>query len=146
MALRVVLKVVAVLLTLGVAGVAAAAPEASRLMQAPPVWQQVNTNGFGDPQTVEVSALERLVAASMRAPPTFLEGARIFRSQDGLTWDPVTQPGFGEPHDIRTHSILDLVVFNGRLYASTGRSANAGQIWRSLNGSCLGSDGHHRFQ
>ena len=51
-----------------------------------------------------------------------------------MTWTPVTQPGFGNTHDIAPPAILDLTVFNGRLYASTGRG-NAGQIWRTLNGT-----------
>jgi len=104
-------------------------------MQAPPGWQQVNTDGFGDPQTVEVSALEAFNGALYAGTTNFMDGARIYRSQTGLSWVPVTEPGFGEPHDIRAPAILDLVVFNGRLYASTGRSENAGQIWRSLNGT-----------
>jgi len=63
-----------------------------------------------------------------------IDGARIFRSQDGVTWTPVTQPGFGIPHDTAPSAILDLVVFNGRLYASTGQGDGPGQIWRTLNG------------
>ena len=47
-------------------------------------------------------------------------GARIFRSQDGTTWDPVSQPGFGIGTDTRPLAIMDLAVFNQKLYASTG--------------------------
>jgi hypothetical protein len=51
-----------------------------------------------------------------------------------VTWTAVTQPGFGNSHDIAAPAILDFVVFNTRLYASTGRG-NAAQIWRTLNGT-----------
>ena len=124
-----------------VSGVSACAPEASsayspqvpEFAQAVPDWLQVNSNGFGDPQAGEVSALETFSGQLYAGTSNPTDGARIFRSPDGLTWTPVTDPGFGIPHDTAPPAILDLAVFNGRLYASTGRG-NAGQIWRTLNG------------
>ncbi len=66
------------------------------------------------------------------ANPT--DGARIFRSQDGTSWTPVSQPGFGVGTDTRPRAILDLLAFRGGLYASTGRNDNAAQIWRAMDG------------
>ena len=105
-------------------------------VQAMPVpnWEQVNGNGFGDPQTVEVGALAVFNGYLYAGTTNSMAGARIFRSQDGATWTPVTQPGFGNPHDIAPPAILDFEVFNGRLYASTGRGDGPGQIWRTLDG------------
>ncbi len=109
-------------------------------VQAIPNWVQVNTNGFGDPQTGEVTAVEAfnsyLYAGTHNPldPEPLYDGAQIFRSSDGMTWNPVTQPGFGNSHDIAPPAILDFVVFKETLYASTGRG-NASQIWRSLNGT-----------
>jgi hypothetical protein len=100
-----------------------------------PGWQQVNTNGFGDPLTEEVSALAAFKGHLYGGTSNPTDGARIFRSQDGVTWTAVTQPGFGITHDIRPPSILDLTVFNERLYASTGRGDDPGQIWRALDGA-----------
>jgi hypothetical protein len=108
--------------------------------QGTPGWQQVNTNGFGDPQTGEVTALAAfggyLYAGTHNPldPEPLYDGAQIFRSSDGVTWNPVTQPGFGNSHDIAPPAILDFIVFNNQLYASTGRG-NASQIWRSQNGT-----------
>jgi len=101
--------------------------------QSVPDWEQVNSNGFGDPQTVEVSALEVFNGYLYAGTSNSISGARIFRSPDGSTWTPVTDPGFGNPHDTIPPAILDLMVFKSYLYASTGRG-NASQIWRSLNG------------
>jgi len=104
------------------------------------IWEQVNSNGFGDPQTGEVSALEvfndYLYAGTHHPldPAQPIDGAQIFRSPDGVNWTAVTQPGFGNSHDIAPPAILDFTVFNGRLYAGTGRG-NASQIWRTLNGT-----------
>jgi len=103
-------------------------------------WEQANSNGFGDPQVFEVSALEAfggyLYAGTYNPidPEPLFDGTQIFRSPDGVTWTAVTQPGFGNAHDTAPPAILDFVSFNSRLYAGTGRG-NASQIWRSLNGT-----------
>ena len=107
--------------------------------QAVSDWQQVNSDGFGDQQNIEVSALEAfdgfLYAGTHNPadPLQTVDGAQIFRSSGGVIWTAVTDPGFGNSHDTAPPAILDLTVFNGYLYASTGRG-NAAQIWRSPNG------------
>lgn len=110
-------------------------PIADASVGALPSWQQINTNGFGDTQAVEVTALEvfngNLYAGT--ANPT--SGARVFRWQANTSWSPVSQSGFGVPTDTRPLVIMDLAVFQGRLYASTGLNENAGQIWRTLDGT-----------
>jgi hypothetical protein len=122
---------------------AARNPGIVEVADAVPGWQQVNSNGFGDPQTGEVTALETfngyLYAGTHNpvspGPTPIFDGGQIFRSLDGVSWNPVTQPGFSIPHDSAAPAILDLTIFNGYLYASTGRGGNPGQIWRSVNGS-----------
>jgi uncharacterized repeat protein (TIGR01451 family) len=93
----------------------------------------VISNGFGNPQTGEVSAVEAFNGYLYTGTYNAVDGAQILRSPEGVTWAAVTDPGFGISHDIAPFAILDLAVFNGRLYASTGRR-NASQLWRSLNG------------
>lgn len=97
-------------------------------------WQQVNVSGFGDAQTDQVSAVDVFDGVLYAGTSNAAEGARIFRWHDGATWVPVSDPGFGIPHDTAPPTILDLVAFNGRLYASTGRGDGPGQIWRALDG------------
>jgi hypothetical protein len=97
-------------------------------------WLQVNANGFGDPDAVEVSALSTFNGQLYAGTSNSIDGARIFRSPDGVNWTPVTDPGFGITHDIRPPAILDMMVFNGRIYASTGHGDGPGQIWRALDG------------
>lgn len=104
------------------------------LPQALPAWQQVNSNGFGDVQAGEVSALAPFNGTLYAGTHNATSGARIYRAPDGQTWTAVTEPGFGIPHDTAPPAILDLMVFNGRLYASTGRGDGPGQIWRTVNG------------
>lgn len=117
-----------------------AVAQAPQVAQAVLSWDQVGGNGFGDPLTTEVTALEAfdgyLYAGTHNVidPEPLFDGAQIFRSPNGVNWTAVTQPGFGNSHDIAAPAILDFVVFNNRLYAGTGRG-NAAQIWRSLNGT-----------
>ena len=105
-----------------------------------PGWEQVNQDGFGDVKEQEISALEAfngyMYAGTYNPidPLQVYDGARIFRSPDGVTWTAVTGPGFQNPHDTAPPAILDFVVFGNRLYASTGRGGNAAQIWRSATG------------
>jgi hypothetical protein len=136
------------LLVAGAVSVSASAPEAGsayspevpELAQAIPDWLQANSNGFGDPLTGEVTALETfnnyLYAGTHHPvdPMMLYDGARMFRSPDGVNWTPAAQPGFGVVGDTRPPAVLDLAVFNSNIYASTGRG-NAAQIWRSSNGT-----------
>jgi hypothetical protein len=134
--------VLVLLLAALAAGFSASASGASRvtgLSLEIPSWQQANSNGFGDPQAGEVSAVEAfngyLYAGTHNPsdPAKLFDGAQILRSAGGTAWTPVTQPGFGSSHDTRPPAILDLTIFKGYLYASTGRG-NAAQIWRSADG------------
>jgi len=139
---KLMIGVLVILLVAGVAGVSASAPDASsaishggwELALALPSWQQVNSNGFGDTQAGEVSALETFNGYLYAGVHSDTHDARIYRSSDGVTWTPVIAPGFGISHDIAPRAILDFIVFNNRLYTSTGRGGDPGQIYRTLDG------------
>ncbi len=103
------------------------------LVQVVPDWVQVNSNGFGDVNAGEVSALETFNGHLYAGTHNPVNDARIFRSSDGTTWTAVIDPGFGSAHDTAPRAILDMTVFKGYLYASTGRG-NASQIWRTSSG------------
>ena len=62
------------------------------------------------------------------------EGATIWRSDDGITWNMVSEPGFSDLYTNTVSTILDFVEFKGKLYASTGWYLIPGQIWRSETG------------
>ncbi len=123
------------------------------LVPAIPAWQQVNSNGFGDPQAPEVSALEAfngyLYAGTHNpvnpAPGQLYDGAQIFRSPDGSSWTPVTQPGFGNTHDIAPPAILDFLVFN-RLPVCRHRPGQCQPGLADFQRHHLGADGCDRLQ
>jgi hypothetical protein len=130
--------VLILVLIAGVSGVSACAPEAGSTyspgvpesVQAIPDWLQVNNNGFGDPQ----AGLEVFNGYLYAGIYSDAHDARIYRSSNGVTWTPVIEPGFGISHDIAPRAILDFIIFNNRLYTSTGRGGDPGQIYRTLNG------------
>jgi hypothetical protein len=132
----------AILLATGAAGVFAAAPHFVRAhsanipasIQEEPGWQQANGDGFGDPDAGEVSALAAFGSYLYAGTHNAIDGALILRSPDGVTWTPVIDPGFGNPHDTAPPAILDFVVSGSYLYASTGRGDSAAKIFRSSNG------------
>jgi hypothetical protein len=131
--------ILVILLAAATAGVLALAPQAARSQsvaaaQATPTWQQVNSNGFGVQQTDGVTALAGFNGYLYAGTSNATDGARIWRSPDGTTWTPMTQPGFGIAHDIAPPVILDFTVFNGGLFAGTGRGDGPGQIWSTGNG------------
>lgn len=122
----------------GVSGLSASAHKASimnpELALGMSIWEQVNSNGFGNPQAVEVSALAAFNGSLYAGISDSINKARIYRTQNGVTWTPVSQPGFGVPHDNASPAILDLTVFKGRIYAGTGMGDGPGQIWRAVDG------------
>ncbi len=98
-------------------------------------WQQANTSGFGDPLTVEISALESFNGYLYAGTTNQTALARVYRSADGVAWTTASQPGFGVPHDTAPRAIVDMAVFGGRLYAASGRGEGAAQLWRTASGT-----------
>ena len=138
---KLTLSILIILLAMGFSGASAASADVTTAHglapagpQDLPDWEQVNTSGFGDLNASEVSALEAFNSYLYAGTSNPTAGARIFQSPDGLAWTPVIQPGFGIAHDYRPPAILDLTVFNSRLYASTGRGDGPGLIWRTVDG------------
>ena len=78
----------------------------------------------------EVSALVTFNGHLYAGTTNSIDGARIFRSPDGVTWTPVTQPGFGIAHDIAPPSILDLVVTREREEGSFNSDYNPLMDWK----------------
>ena len=73
---------------------------------------------------------------------------RIWRSQDGLTWERVVDFGagtsFGGINDPNNTHISSLQVNGSFIYAGTENSTTGGEVWRSPDGIAweqFGSDG-----
>jgi hypothetical protein len=109
-----------------------------------PGWSQKNINGFGNRGNGGVSALEVFGGVLYAGASDWGEGGSIWRSTNGTTWTQVSEPGFGSAYGNTNPAIMDMAVFGGKLYASTGLDGATGQLWRSANGTTweqVGGDG-----
>jgi peptide/nickel transport system substrate-binding protein len=94
-----------------------------------PDWKQVNINGFGSPdvQAISVAPFDGQLYASTG---NWTDGTQIWRTADGTTWNPTTEPGyFGSG----VNFIMSMIAFDGQLYAGTGWGEPL-QILRSSDG------------
>ena len=97
-----------------------------------PSWQQLNTNGFGDSQTIGVISLQ-VFQNQLYAGTANGSGGSVWRQQWDGQWQQVTEPGLGSGSGAT--AIIDLAVFQGQLYAGIGWGDAPGQVWRSVNGT-----------
>lgn len=96
-------------------------------------WKQVNVDGFGDPQTISVTALEVFHGQLYAGTNNLDAGGQVWRWQKDGQWLPVSEMGFGS--GALLPAVVDLVVFQGRLYAGIGWDDAPGQVWRSQDGT-----------
>jgi uncharacterized protein YjiK len=100
-----------------------------------PGWEQVNINGFGDRNNSLVWSLEVFGGQLYAGASNWGSGASIWRTADGTSWNSVSGLGFGTLYTNTNPAILDMIVFNSQLYASTGWDGVGGQLWRSSDGA-----------
>jgi hypothetical protein len=100
-----------------------------------PGWRQKNINGFGVRNNQGATALEVFNGKLYAGASNWDNGGSIWRTGDGSTWEQVSELGFGSAYTNTNPAIIDMVVFNNQLYASTGWDGVGGQIWRSSNGT-----------
>jgi len=113
-------------------------------------WEQVVTNGFGDPTNGEVINMavyqNQIYAATWSY--TSAHGTEIWRSSSGGSgsWTRVVENGLGDATNV---GVMSMDVFNGFLYAgtysidsNTGRPAGC-EVWRTdgLTWSRVNGDG-----
>jgi hypothetical protein len=98
-------------------------------------WKQVNIDGFGDLHNNGIAALQVFSSTLYASAANWNSGGTIWRSTDTFTWTQVTEPGFGNAYTNTNPAIIDMVIFNGQLYAGTGWDNATGQLWRSSTGT-----------
>jgi hypothetical protein len=106
-------------------------------------FTQVAPDGFGNSDNTEVPAMA-VFGAHLYAGTSNHDyaggdsGARLWRTPDGVTWELVSSPGFGDRY---TAHLRSLAVFDGALYVGLGKRNAAPplyeysvEIWRSPTG------------
>jgi hypothetical protein len=99
-------------------------------------WTQVNADGFGtiDNATItSLTAFNSYLYAGTNGSQG--HGAEVWRCQTcsrQSDWSRVVEQGFGDASHGGTTA---LAVYNGRLYAAVGSSANGLSVWSTANGT-----------
>ena len=100
-----------------------------------PGWQLKSQGGFGNTNNL-ILATESFNDQLYAATANWTDGgAQVWRSTGGSQWTPASEMGMSATYGATNSAILDLVTFNGQLYAAVGWGANEGQIWRTANGT-----------
>jgi hypothetical protein len=134
--------IVAVACLLSLAVLAVAEPASVPLPGMTDGWTQVITAGFTDPgNTYLASSAEykgylfiSTIAGKTgnRYSGSEKEGGDILRSEDGVTWEQIGEPGLGNP---KNHTFR-FVVFKDKLYAISDNILDHGlEIWVTSDGS-----------
>jgi hypothetical protein len=101
------------------------------------VWRAVTTDGLGDP--TEEGFWDALVVGAAQVPGgshmftiswNSDNGGRVFRTSDGDNYEPISDPGFGNPEN---WALLGLEYYQDCLYVSTWNGAEGGELWRSCD-------------
>jgi uncharacterized protein YjiK len=95
-------------------------------------WQRVITNGFDNPSTRTMSALEVFDGQLYLAVGNTTTGLEVRRTVDGTTWEQVGFAGLGDSNNYGTFDSL-LVVSTDRLYLGTQNEANGVEVWSYLD-------------
>jgi hypothetical protein len=104
-------------------------------------WTKVATGGFTDrnnsyaPATIEYKGFFYLSTVANESGFIFSkshkQGGDIWRSLDGVTWERIGEPGFGNPHN----SSFNFVVFRDKFYALANNINDHGvEVWVSDDG------------
>jgi hypothetical protein len=98
-------------------------------------WNKVADadEGFGNPKNTNIGPGETPVFNGYLYSGTtnMTEGAELWRSEDGETWEQVLYQGLGDPGNF---GIYHLVEFMGDLFCETNNDNTGTEIWRSTDG------------
>lgn len=93
-------------------------------------WTKVADNGFGNPKNQYIFSGAVFDGHLYAAIANYDDGMGIWRTADGLNWEPVTpSPGLGDSNNAYVW-LGAMAVHNNRLYLGTTNWANGGEVWK----------------
>jgi flagellin len=98
----------------------------------PADWSQTGGDGFGDADNLGLWPLAEFNGYLYVGVYNEVDGARVYRSNNGTTWTPVSAHGFG---DVNNTLVFQAVVFNNKLYLGAGNWTSGVEIWQTNNGT-----------
>ncbi|WP_051871061.1 hypothetical protein [Chloroflexus sp. MS-G] len=96
-------------------------------------WELVVSDGFGNPDNINVSALHVFDGYLYAIPYNFRTGLEVWRTKDGTNWEQVGLAGLGDSNNSGTYWNNSIATFNNRLYIGTTNDANGGEVWLFLH-------------
>ena len=90
-------------------------------------WQQVNSEGFDDPNNIAILSLSVYEDSLYAGTENAVTGGQIWKySGDGVDWQPVNIGGFGDVNNTEANS---MAVYSGCLYVGTSNEASGAEVW-----------------
>jgi Uncharacterized conserved protein len=96
-------------------------------------WELVVSDGFGNPDNINVSALHVFDGYLYAIPYNFRTGLEVWRTKDGTNWEQVGLAGLGDSNNSGTYWNNSIATFNNRLFIGTTNGANGGEVWLFLH-------------
>ena len=93
-------------------------------------WEQIIDNGFGDPATRRMPALEVIGDRLYLSLGNVDNGIQVWQTLDGDTWVPIAPDGFADPDNLSNVWDPGIVGHDGMLFVGTWNPDNGGEIWR----------------
>jgi PKD repeat protein len=93
-------------------------------------WELVVSDGFGNPDNINVSALHVFDGYLYAIPYNFRTGLEVWRTKDGTNWEQVGLAGLGDSNNSGTYWNNSIATFNNRLFIGTTNGANGGEVWK----------------
>ncbi len=114
-------------------GVGRSASQAAELWRADEslAWTDVFTDGLGNPNNSNVSAMAEFGGYFYVGLRNMTEGGEVWRSENGLDWTPVITGGLGTAANTRPYG---LIAFDDQLYLVFSNLADGAQVWRTSDG------------
>jgi len=94
-------------------------------------WNQINTDGFGDPNNESIDAI--IYGSSLYAETgNGTTGGEVWRYDGGTSWTQINTDGFGDKNNVEVS--LEL-IYNNTLYAVTENDNTGFEVWRYDGGT-----------
>jgi len=103
------------------------------------IWKKIMDGGFDDPQNGVILSSAVFDGSLYMGTQNFFDQAELWRTTDGINWDPVTTTGFLDipNYDFRGFGngyMWRMIVYNNSLFVGTLNPILGCQVWKSSTG------------
>ncbi|MEW5960987.1 MAG: hypothetical protein AB1801_24945, partial [Chloroflexota bacterium] len=95
-------------------------------------WTTVMSDGFGNSFTTSTGGMAVFAGYLYVGAGNAVNGAQLWRTNDGASWAQAITPGFGDPNNQQVELVF---VFQNQLYVSVKNVQTGLELWRSTDGA-----------